>query len=237
MKGTLLDSVKRKAGRIVSFITAVSILWAITACDQAPGPQSPTPLPQATATADVPTIMGTPLVVVEIPTLDPRISIPSVPPVLLTAYAPRISAVSPQELATSITAFNEAFSTREAVTTSPTVEAGCTPTNPDAEGPFYKPNAPERTSVGKGHVLNGVVKSTRDCAPILGAKIEFWQVNPNGQYDDDHRATMYAGTSGVYSFESNFPPSYENRPPHIHVRVSAQGYHTLITQYYPKDVE
>jgi protocatechuate 3,4-dioxygenase beta subunit len=82
-------------------------------------------------------------------------------------------------------------------------------------------------------MLKGIVKSTKDCAPIPGAKIEFWQVNLNGQYDDDHRATMYSEASGVYSFESNFPPAYESRPPHIHIRVSAQGYQTLITQYYP----
>jgi len=113
----------------------------------------------------------------------------------------------------------------------------CAPTRPDGEGPYYKPNAPERTSVDKGHVLEGLVKSTKDCAPIPGAKIEFWQVNLNGQYDDDHRATMYSDASGAYSFESNYPPAYESRLPHIHARVSAQGYQTLITQYYPTDGE
>jgi protocatechuate 3,4-dioxygenase beta subunit len=82
-----------------------------------------------------------------------------------------------------------------------------------------------------------VVKSSKDCAAIRGAKIEFWQVNPNGEYDEEHRATMYSDASGAYSFESNFPPAYENRPPHIHVRVSAKGYQTLITQYYPREGE
>ncbi|HKP52740.1 MAG TPA: hypothetical protein VJ183_08800 [Chloroflexia bacterium] len=122
-------------------------------------------------------------------------------------------------------------------TPAPRGPGSCAPTRPDGEGPYYKPNAPERTSVGTGHVLKGLVKSTKDCSPIPGARIEFWQVGPDAQYDDDHRATMHLEASGAYSFESNFPPGYEGRPPHIHVKVSAQGYQTLTTQYYPADGE
>jgi protocatechuate 3,4-dioxygenase beta subunit len=70
--------------------------------------------------------------------------------------------------------------------------------------------------------------------PIANARIEFWQVNPNGQYDDDHRATLFSDGSGAYTFESNFPPGYGGRPPHIHVRVEADGHQTLISQYYPQ---
>jgi protocatechuate 3,4-dioxygenase beta subunit len=39
---------------------------------------------------------------------------------------------------------------------------------------------------------------------------------------------------GGYRFESNKPPSYSSRPPHIHVRVIARGYRTLVTQHYPR---
>lgn len=97
------------------------------------------------------------------------------------------------------------------------------------------PNAPERTSVGEGHVLRGVVKSTRDCATLSRAKIEIWQTNPSAEYDDAHRATLFSDGSGSYNFSSNFPPGYSGRPPHIHVRVSAEGHRTLITQYYPPE--
>jgi len=102
-------------------------------------------------------------------------------------------------------------------------------------GRSYVPGAPVRSSVGPGHVLRGAVRSGADCAPIVGAQIEFWLAGPNGQYDDDHRATMFADASGAYRFESNFPPSYSGRAPHIHVRVSSDGYETLVTQYYPAD--
>lgn len=115
--------------------------------------------------------------------------------------------------------------------------ADCTPTRADAEGPFYEPNAPERTSIGKGHVLKGVVRSSAGCRPIPGAQLEFWQVNEQAEYDDDHRATMFADSSGAYSFESNFPQGYSGRPSHIHLRVTADGYQTLITQFYPRQGE
>lgn len=113
----------------------------------------------------------------------------------------------------------------------------CEPTRPDAEGPFYKAGAPMRDHVGEGYVLQGVVRSADGCAPIAGAQIEFWMAGPDGNYTDDYRATELVGEDGAYRFESNFPPPYSGRPPHIHLRVSAEGYQTLITQHYPKEGE
>ena len=110
----------------------------------------------------------------------------------------------------------------------------CKSTAPDALGPMYKPDAQVRSNVGTGYVLSGMVKSSRDCAPVKGAKIEFWLAGPDKEYDDKHRATMFSEASGAYRFESNFPPGYFGRPPHIHVRVSAVGFGTLVTQHYPK---
>ncbi len=111
--------------------------------------------------------------------------------------------------------------------------AKCPPTPPDYLGPFYKANATERTSVGSGYELAGVVKSAEDCAPIKKARIEFWLTNPDGEYDDDHRATLFSDPAGNYRFESNFPPGYSGRPPHIHIKISAEGFKPLATQHYP----
>jgi protocatechuate 3,4-dioxygenase beta subunit len=111
--------------------------------------------------------------------------------------------------------------------------ASCEPTQPDALGPFYEPNAPVRTSVGSGYVLSGAVLAADGCEPVREARIELWLANPRGEYDDAHRATVFAGERGGYRFESNVPVSYSSRPPHIHLRVTAPGYRELVTQHYP----
>jgi len=108
----------------------------------------------------------------------------------------------------------------------------CPPTKEDLLGPFYERNAPVRSSVGKGHVLRGTVRSSVDCSPLSGARVELWLAGPNG-YDDDHRATVVADAAGRYAFESEFPGPFERRPAHIHVRVAHSGYRTLVTQHYP----
>ena len=108
----------------------------------------------------------------------------------------------------------------------------CPPTAPDMKGPFYKPDAPLRTSVGKGYVLTGTVKSAADCAPIPKAAIEFWLANPEGAYDDKSRATVIADGAGGYRFESHRPSDYGFRPSHIHLRIAAQGFRILVTQHY-----
>ena len=110
----------------------------------------------------------------------------------------------------------------------------CSPTAPDSMGPFYKPHAPLRSSVGEGYVLSGTVKSAADCSPVPKAHIEFWLTNPEGEYDDRYRATVIADDAGAYRFESNRPEDYGFRPPHIHMRVTAEGFQTLVTQHYPE---
>jgi protocatechuate 3,4-dioxygenase beta subunit len=65
--------------------------------------------------------------------------------------------------------------------------------------------------------------------------IELWLAGADGEYDDAHRATIIAEASGAYRFESNVPPPYYGRPPHIHLRISAKGFKTLVTQHYPSE--
>lgn len=109
----------------------------------------------------------------------------------------------------------------------------CPPTAPDSLGPFYEPDAPLRPAVGEGYVLTGTVKSAADCTPIPKAAVELWLANPEGVYDDRHRATVVSDGSGAYRFESNLPVDYGYRPPHIHMRVTAEGFQPLVTQHYP----
>lgn len=110
----------------------------------------------------------------------------------------------------------------------------CTPTEPDALGPFYKPDAPVRSHVGTGYVLTGTVRSVADCMPVSGSRVEFWLAGPDGEYADAYRATVFSDRSGAFRFESHIPPAYYGRPQHIHLRVSAAGFRTLVTQHYPE---
>lgn len=110
----------------------------------------------------------------------------------------------------------------------------CTPTAQDEIGPFYRPDAPHRSTIGSGYLLSGVVRDAADCKPIPGARIEVWQAGPDGAYGDAWRATLYADGEGRYRLETNFPPSYARRPPHIHILVDMKNYAGLITQHYPK---
>ena len=93
---------------------------------------------------------------------------------------------------------------------------------------------PVRSVVGRGLVVMGTVRSAGSCTPIPGARLEWWQANPRGQYDDAHRATQAVDGEGRYRLETSVPGLYPGRPVHLHVKVSAPGHRALITQLYPK---
>lgn len=111
----------------------------------------------------------------------------------------------------------------------------CAPTPHDEIGPFYRPNAPVRSVIGKGYILQGVVRDASTCRPVAGARIEFWQAGPGGVYSDAYRATVYSDPKGRYRLETFLPPPYARRPAHIHILVDMRGYAGLITQHYPKN--
>jgi hypothetical protein len=96
------------------------------------------------------------------------------------------------------------------------------------------PDAPVRAKVGEGHVLTGVVKSSKDGRPIPGARLVFWLVGPDSNYDEAHRAKMFADGEGRYRLESNYPTRYTEAP-HIHVYGMAEGYRGRATEYFPPE--
>lgn len=110
----------------------------------------------------------------------------------------------------------------------------CSPSPQDEIGPFYRPNAPVRNTIGTGYVLRGVVRDATKCLPVSGARIEFWQAGPGGVYGDTYRATIFSDSKGRYRLETSMPPPYARRPSHIHILVDMRGYAGLITQHYPK---
>ena len=115
-------------------------------------------------------------------------------------------------------------------TTPATVEITriCQPTLDDGVSPSYKPNAPQRTTVGQGHVVTGVVLSSVDCQPIANARLEFWPEEAGLGHPDSSRATFFTDQNGQYRFECNLPE-------HIHMRISAPGYKTIgVNSYHPE---
>jgi len=117
---------------------------------------------------------------------------------------------------------------------SSAAQTPCPPTAPDAEGPFYKPDVPIRENTGSGLMVSGKVKSAGSCTVISGARGEWWQTKPQRRYDDEHRGAKLTSSDGFYQFETDFPPGYFGRPPHIHFKIFAPGHRTLTTKVYPK---
>ena len=113
----------------------------------------------------------------------------------------------------------------------------CVPTRADSLGPFYEPNTPERDHTGQGLVISGTARSAPDCSPLDGAVIEWWSANSRGDYDSAHRATQRVSAEGYYQYTTDFPGRYPGRPPHVHVRVTAPGHRTLVTQVYPQPAQ
>ena len=125
----------------------------------------------------------------------------------------------------------------------------CRVTPRDALGPFYKSNALSQAELcasgsGGGEKLSvsGRVVGAPECAPLAGALVEVWQADARGDYtqvgakQDDAgcllRASLKTDAEGRYSFRTVLPGEYPGRPRHIHYRVSAKGYATLVTQLY-----
>jgi protocatechuate 3,4-dioxygenase beta subunit len=72
---------------------------------------------------------------------------------------------------------------------------------------------------------------------VGGAVIEWWSANPRGDYDPAHRATQRVSADGAYQYTTDPPGKYPGRPPHVHLRVTAPGHRTLVTQVYPQPAQ
>jgi len=82
--------------------------------------------------------------------------------------------------------------------------------------------------------LSGRVLS-RDCRPIAGARLDFWQADASGTYDNSGyrlRGNQTTGVDGRYVLETIVPGEYPGRTEHIHVKVQRAGVGTLTTQLY-----
>jgi protocatechuate 3,4-dioxygenase beta subunit len=136
-----------------------------------------------------------------------------------------------------------ALPAREEVSPSPDCASPAAETPAMTEGPYYKPDSPERTSLleeatpGTRLILSGYVLTT-DCKPVAGAWLDFWQTDGNGEYDNAGyklRGHQFTDEAGRYSLETVVPGLYPGRTAHIHVKVQAPGGPVLTTQLFVPD--
>ena len=99
------------------------------------------------------------------------------------------------------------------------------------EGPYYKANPPQNAAlrtagvVGTPLVLTGYVVS-KSCQPIANAKLDFWQADGNGNYDNSGytlRGWQLTDANGAYRLETVIPGLYPGRTEHIHFKVTVNG--------------
>ncbi|GAB3830038.1 carbohydrate-binding protein [Dactylosporangium cerinum] len=122
---------------------------------------------------------------------------------------------------------------------TPMCDDGDDETPPQMEGPYFKPNSPQRTAIAAGLpgtrlTVSGYVFGT-SCQPIAGALLDFWQADNAGAYDNVGyrlRGHQYTNGQGAFSLTTIVPGLYPGRTRHLHVKVQAPGQPILTTQLY-----
>jgi protocatechuate 3,4-dioxygenase beta subunit len=132
-----------------------------------------------------------------------------------------------------------------ALAPTPACHDGDMPTQPQIEGPFFKPASPLRGDlrepgiVGRPVELAGFVL-TRTCRPVAGALIELWHADDQGDYDNTGfrlRGHLFADPKGHYAFRTIVPGLYPGRTRHFHVKVQAAAESPVLTTqlYFPNE--
>ena len=112
-------------------------------------------------------------------------------------------------------------------------------TQKDAEGPYYKADAPTRALIetkGTPLVIEGKILTGPACdTPVANAIVDVWHCDDSGKYDLQGyrcRGQLKSDSSGKYTFTTIYPPAYGGRPRHIHFKIRAKGRDELTTQLY-----
>src|SRR2546422_11379309 len=160
--------------------------------------------------------------------------LPIVPVIILLAACG--GQASPGPVSTSISAPASA-------TSAASGQCSGKPTPAQTEGPYFKPGSPARTSLlepgmaGTRLALSGRVLS-RDCRPIAGARLDFWQAGASGTYDNAGyrlRGNQTTGADGRYALATAVPGADPGRTAHIHAKSQPAGTGKLTSQlYFPR---
>ena len=133
--------------------------------------------------------------------------------------------------ATSTPASSPSSQTTTTVLTALSCTAPVQPLVELTEGPYYKANPPQNATLrtagvaGTPLTLIGYVVS-QSCQPIANAKLDFWQADGNGNYDNSGytlRGWLLTDANGAYRLETVIPGLYPGRTEHIHFKVTVNG--------------
>ena len=126
---------------------------------------------------------------------------------------------------------------------TPACGAGSESTPEQTQGPFFRPNAPERSDLTadagsqQRFSLRGFVLDTR-CRPVPEAMVEIWHADERGEYDNAGyrwRAYQFTDHAGRWGFDTILTQHYSVRTAHYHFRVQGRGSGVLTTQLYFPD--
>jgi protocatechuate 3,4-dioxygenase beta subunit len=161
--------------------------------------------------------------------------------ILAASLAPGVLAQTLLPSQTSIVTTSTTRTTAAAAATAQmTVGTTETLTVAQTEGPYFKTNSPERTSLvddttqGTVLTITGQVLAA-DGTPVANALVDFWQANASGAYDNSGynlRGHQYTDANGYYTLATVVPGLYPGRTRHIHVKVQAPNGPMLTTQLY-----
>lgn len=133
-------------------------------------------------------------------------------------------------------------------------EAPSTRTAPAVDGPYYVSGTPEKHTLsvddtpGEPMLFHGRVFD-REGKPLVGAAIELWHADGNGDYDNEGhvcRGHQFTGPNGEFAFRTVKPFGYglaslsmagrvDYRSAHIHVKILRPDGTTFTTQVWFDD--
>ena len=163
-------------------------------------------------------------------------------PVVTPDVASRTEAATAAAAVPATSTVADYFGRMQIVIPPPVCDGSFTPAQ--TEGPYYTPDTPERNSLvepgmhGTHLILVGYVLN-RDCQPLPGAWLDFWQADASGTYDNAGftlRGHQFTDGLGRYYLESVRPGEYPGRTAHIHVKIQPSGGDILTSQLYFPDV-
>jgi protocatechuate 3,4-dioxygenase beta subunit len=143
----------------------------------------------------------------------------------------------------ALEAFGEGTAAAQEMQPTPACDPDGATTRAQTEGPYFTRNSPQRRSLleseagGTRLVLAGTVLS-RQCQPLAGALLDFWQADDAGRYDNTgyrFRGHQFTDEAGRYELETVMPGLYPGRTRHFHVKVQAPNGPVLTTQLYFPD--